>query len=236
LPSTCERNPCAERRRATRYHFASADRLRQTKKSFDALLQKCDLDDNARSAILSALSRKRYSETKLYLLSLLEDITELLSENYFDDQDPLLDLATKAILIRAWQHKNNFFEDGEPLENVTDIDFESLELHSPSEWDRYLRAMTPGYPTLLSDLISVEKVTISVLEYVWCLCAEDLSKGQKRELMNWYGFIAQKLTGAVLQLPDLTLAFEVGSDWIEQSYKIDIGQKQLRRIVIERRK
>lgn len=119
------------------------------------------------------------------------------------------------MLTKAWQHKQM-----QPLDNV---DFEHLNLSSTSEWDRYVRGLTPDIQTCLSNLIPIDKTTVTELEYIWCLASEDLNHRQKKALIDWYCSIAYALTGAAVKLPCLSLSLAVTAPWVSQA-QVDVRQ------------
>lgn len=186
-------------------------RVMRTRELFMELLAQSEIDPCAASAIQSALDQKKYSQKTL---ETLEEVTGMLLQNMLNGVAPRLDRLVKQTLHKAWQHKQTLTEGWQSLDHV---DFGQLNLASASQWDRYMRGLTPEIETCLSDLVSVDKKIVPALEYIWCLAGEDLNSDQKKELIDWYCAITENLTGAVLKLPCLSLTLAVSAPSVSQT-------------------
>jgi hypothetical protein len=184
----------------------SGDRLTGTRKLFLELVSQTGLDECTQEAIFSALERKRYSSNALYRMRVLEDITALVVEDRLNDTEARLAEPIKQVLSSAWRYKLVDHSESVLVSDIANFDFEFANLNSPSDWDRFIRSLTPDQPSLLSDLISVDDQKVSNLEFVWCLAAELLSDAARKELSDWYRATFWELTGEVLLMPCLSLA------------------------------
>ena len=151
----------------------SEDRVNATREALQALAAKCGLDSasSERIAELSAPRPERHwQETTAWLLTVALD--ELL-------QDDQLEASIKATLQRA---KANFSFD--------DLDFEQLCMNSRSQWDAYIRQLTPELPTSLSNWIAVAVLAEAKLDCV----LRELNAEQQQHLLARFRGIAKSIT------------------------------------------
>lgn len=170
------------------------------------LVNQHGLDECEQEAIFLALEKKRYSNDSLYRLRVLEDITALVVEDRLNDTERHLAEPIKQVLSRAWHYKLVDHSEAVLVGDIANFDFEFANLNSPSDWDRFIRSLTPDQPSMLSDLVSVDDKIVCNLEFVWCLAAELLSDTARKELADWYRAIFLELTGEVLPMKCLSLA------------------------------
>jgi hypothetical protein len=127
-------------------------------------------------------------------LQLLEDITELAVSGRLSELESQLDESIKDSLTEAAR-----------LPAPGDVDFTTLDLGSGSDWDKFIRSLSPDIPTFLSDLISVNHRTVSRLDYLWCRVSEDLTEERQERLLEWYRKAFFALSGRRLDLKSLRL-------------------------------
>lgn len=202
------------------YHLQSMEESTLTKSLFLDLMDFCKITELSKRIILDSLTRKIYTGAKYFLLQVLEDLTQLLVENYFDDSEYSLSPHIKSSLSSLWVRTERFSTGRVSLKDPRQINFESLSEESSSLWDQTVRQLVPDNPTFLVDDLTSNRPIISLLEYVWCLTCESLTEEQQSELTHWYCSTIEALTGTTIQLPTLSLTLsEFGPEWTEQLFK-----------------
>ena len=81
-----------------------------------------------------------------------------------------------------------------PKRGLRQVDFTST-----TDWDRYIRTLTPDLPTRFSDFAS-ELVSRDKVETLWHLIST-LDPHQKSLLIDWYRKVGLSITGAELSFP-----------------------------------
>ncbi|MCR5881399.1 hypothetical protein LRS03_00370 [Rhizobacter sp. J219] len=103
-----------------------------------------------------------------------------------------------AAVVRECIHKHSAFS--------SSIDFELAAKHSSSDWDGYLRSLTPDLPTYLSDFAS-EHIEMEGFSSLWAQLVTQLSPRDLGMLASWLGRQASVL------VPEATLEIQ---GWLEQ--------------------
>jgi hypothetical protein len=172
---------------ATQYYETSFSvaRVTESRAMLDVLLRRCDLEDAAGNRIKGLISREE-SGVDHGTRWLLVVMTDQLLEN---SMTAPLDAALTEALRKEWDR----------WQNLGEIDFKRYSLHPGSNWDKYLRNLTPDQPTMLADYVS-NIASESKFEVLWGLIAT-LTAKQRDELFCWYRATGQSLTGELLRLP-----------------------------------
>lgn len=85
--------------------------------------------------------------------------------------------------------------------DIDEIDFEEVCLSSDSQWDKYIRSVTPDLPTMLSDFVSAELVPKDRFAYFWEKVSLRVNPKQKDMLVQWYKESAYSLTEEEIAFP-----------------------------------
>jgi hypothetical protein len=163
------------------------ERVRKTRSAFDVLLKTCKVEEAAVNRI-SGLGSEAESPIDDGTRWLLVSMTEQLLDSSVTEGPPL-DNAVKDALKNEWKQWK------EPSE----IDFKTLCLTSTTNWDQYLKSITPDLPAMLADYV-VAIASQSKFEVLWGFINARLPAKQRHELLNWYRSVAQSLTGEPLRL------------------------------------
>jgi hypothetical protein len=168
-------------------------RINQTRSLFNTLLGKVKLGEGVTKRLNALVSAEEDPRLDDGLRWLLTHIT-----NLFLNESPLiqqhkLNPAIRERLQKACDESGLFDPDG--------VDFEELCLDSTSQWDEYIRSLTPDQPTVLSDYLETDLIRGDRFEIIWSLIHAELSPTQNEELMNWYRSAARSLTGGEVTFP-----------------------------------
>ena len=160
----------------------SVGRIEATGRAVQILARKCRFSPQACQRIDELCTpnvSRDDKQTIAWMFSTLLD--ELLGDQQLDE-------TTQAVLLRAQEHFA--------------FDFETLEqccAQSQTEWDAYIRQLTPDLPTTLSDFVSVGLVPEAQLDFV----LQQLDRIQRSVLLNHYRTAMLKTTGlSESELPD----------------------------------
>lgn len=174
------------------WHVSFAEeRLKETYCMFEALLQKCEADTltiDRINALIEGVGIPQMDEATGWLVL---TITEQLLGGSLTEGRPL-NATVRDAIENMWKMVNR--------PDFRDVDFARLSLDSRSNWDGYIRSITPDLPTRLSDYVS-GLATKNKFELFWGAINAHLSSGERRELLNWYRSAAEALTGEPLRLP-----------------------------------
>jgi hypothetical protein len=169
----------------------SNERLNETRRLLTAALRKCDVS-LATFRRISELADGQQSatvdeKTKWLVTSISEQILQ---------GCPGLDFQPSRAADQALQKVRHIVGPDKRL----DISFEELCLKSQSQWDIFIRGLTPDLPTKLSDFLA-SIATVSYFDQLWAAINSELLASEKHELLECYGAIALSLTGEPLQFP-----------------------------------
>lgn len=78
------------------------------------------------------------------------------------------------------------------------IQFHTRCLESITEWDKYLRSLTPDLPHMLSDYASSIAVSAK-FEIIWEYVHEHFTASERQQLLGWIHSAAQ-ISGAHIRL------------------------------------
>jgi hypothetical protein len=186
LPARLPRHSPAIHGRSRRLlpdHF-SEERTEQTRATMRLLVETCHLQGDARSIvddlIASKPQRQRFHTVAWLFMSVIKHLSA----------DALLDSQITDILRRS---ETEFC-------TQWDTDFKRLCLKSPSQWDVYIRSLTPELPATLSDFLSVSLLTSRQLAGILVT----LTHSQRSTLLSRFRSVAKSATG-----------IEVEGDWPE---------------------
>lgn len=186
-----------------------------TRNQFIKCLDSSLLNHYAIASVLQGLERKSYTSERL---KLVEDLTALLAEDYFDDSDLRLENVLKWKLLSYWNIRKDLYDEWGNL----DVDFTYCNLSSDSSWDQFVRSLTPKIPTALSDILSNSRIIVPEIEYVWCAAAEQLCEKELSTLLDWYRKCISKLSNQRLKLKTFSLSNNMNSI---QNFQLDFAPK-----------
>ena len=171
----------------------SNTRLNQTRSMFNALLGNVRLGEGAINRINLLTSAEADPRLDDGLRWLLTHITDLLL-----DESPLIKQHELNPAIK--QRLQNVCDQSGLFDSDT-VDFEELCLDSRSEWDEYVKNLTPELPTTLSDYLEAEILRGDRFEIIWTTIQTEVSPTEQQELMSWYRAVARSATGGEVTFP-----------------------------------
>jgi hypothetical protein len=168
----------------------SDERLQRTYFMLRELIQKCGLERQVTQRILALAGEQQTPHLQEGTEWLLISLTEQLLNNSLE-QGRELSPAIKEALAKPWNEGKG---------SGSEVNLEQLSLASESEWDNYIRALTPDLPTSLVDYFrSVEAEAKFWL--LWAVVDTKLTRDQKQELLLWYRRVGRSITGEEFVLP-----------------------------------
>jgi hypothetical protein len=163
----------------------SQQRVAQTVDSFSKGLRDNGLSTTAVAQILDLFTEKQTdveaAATMLWLLSALSD--QLISSNSTESR-PEVAAETLQVVQSMWQAS---------VRDATSEELERSALASQSEWDRYLRCLTPDLPTYLSDWAAQNLKNADRFQRFWAQLFWVTSATDRQILRDWYQAEARKL-------------------------------------------
>ena len=159
------------------------ERVKKTRSMLDALLNKCKQPQSAVDRISRLISGDESpidDGTRWLLVSMTEQLLD------GSVPAPALNAEIKEALRQVWIDSDS-------------IDFTELCLASRSNWDQYLRTITPDLPTTLADYVSAI-ANQSKFEILWGFVNAKLTPKARHELFSWYRSTGHALTGEALRL------------------------------------
>ena len=85
--------------------------------------------------------------------------------------------------------------------DIDNIDFAEVCLASKSQWDCYVRELTPTQPTYLADYLVGEVLAVKAFDLFWVNVKKQLRPEQLHDLIKWYGTTAKTIMGQDIDLP-----------------------------------
>jgi hypothetical protein len=171
----------------------SEERVEETSSMLQALLRKCGA---AKPTIdrINASSARKADDSRTKAEWLIVQMTTLLLANSPQVDSSQLNPSIREALAGARDTWNQ--------RDLDEVDFEELCLNSKSEWDQYIKGLTPDLPTMLSDYLN-EILEGDKFSRLWGFVNGSLDSRQKHELLAWYRTTAKSLTDRELALPEL---------------------------------
>ncbi len=166
----------------------SKERIEKTISMFQSMLEHSDIEKSTRERMNELISGKAESSLDTRTAWLLRSITQMIVTNSLGDRSPRLDPAIREILVNAWAKQANT------------IDFQGLCLGSKSQWDEYIRSLTPDLRTYLPDYVSAEIIGQNKFASLWSTIKNNLTPKQRTELLGVYRSAGQSLTGQELSV------------------------------------
>lgn len=120
-------------------------------------------------------------------------LTERLLTAASVQEDAQLDHAIRDILTRVYTKHD-----------VTRLDFENISQTSESQWDTYIRGLTPNQPTYIVDYLLTELIPFRAFDTVWADLRKELTEDQINELLDWYRTTAASFLGVNISSLDLS--------------------------------
>lgn len=173
----------------------SEERLRKTRSMLKDLLVRSGVKQQVADRIEGLIVSRGNPQIDDGAKWLVIEATRRLVANSADVDQSRLDPAIKRAMVQVLDQWDRL--------DLDQIDFERLGRDSNSQWDQYIRNMTPDLPTYLSDYLKAELFVGDKFAVLWHLIETSLNSKQKEELLNWYRTAAQSLTGGEVELPSL---------------------------------
>jgi len=162
------------------YHVDfSNERINRTREGIRSLIRSCGLSEaaaNRLEGIVAHKSGRDQLQKTAWLFRVLND--KLV-------QDEKLEKPIKIVLV----HSRRLFS------LAYDLDFEGMSLQSSTEWDKYIRSLTPELPTSLSDLVSTALLSTAELVHV----LKRLTTTQRQHLHSRFLALAKSETGVEME-------------------------------------
>jgi hypothetical protein len=168
----------------------SDERLQRTYSMLRELIQKCGLERQVTQRILALVGEPGTPHLDEGTEWLLISLTEQLLNNSLE-QGRELSPEIKEALAKEWNQGKG---------SGSEVNLEQLSLASESEWDNYMRGLTPDLPTSLVDYLRSVGVEAK-LELLWAVVDAKLTRDQKQELLLWYRRVGRSITGEELVFP-----------------------------------
>jgi hypothetical protein len=172
------------------YWFAefSEERFRDTASTLHKLIGTCLMGKDAVEEIQALVLEKSapFDENTRWLIMHL--IAELV-QNRLASEVPELNTCIQSVLMKAWSETN-----------LDPLHLKQHNLNSVSEWDRYIRSLTPDLPTFLSDFVAVELLGTRRFQVFWQSVCTNLESEQQKQLFGWYETAALVLDGIEIRL------------------------------------
>lgn len=164
-------------------------RTRETMTLLDSLLKKSNVD-------LPIIHESNKSCTEEHSTEewLLASITTELLSRLDDANPPDLDRETLNVIASAWD-VTSFELENDPLEEAC--------RDSSTSWDQYIRSLTPGLPTYLSDFYNVH-IACSRFQAAWRIIMHRLRTDQTNKLVRFYKSVAMDLAQQDIDLEFLS--------------------------------
>ena len=156
----------------------SNERLENTFSVLRKTLKRCGVEDSIVERI-TLLIDKCDQSGDTFSQALIAHITELLANN--DGALPPLESSLQRTVSEMWRQYG--YSDPEL--------FDQLCLESKSDWDRYIRSLTPDLPTMTSDFIMLDMVAPKKVKLLWTSIESVLPPDKRIKLLNWYDTIAK---------------------------------------------
>jgi DNA-directed RNA polymerase specialized sigma24 family protein len=153
----------------------SSERLEETRRLMLALANKCGLCGVVQEAISGLVANdpeRKQSSTNGWLFSVVADKLAT---------DRELDTATR-IVLQEMRSENS---------PGAEIRFERIGTESVTNWDKYIRSLTPEIPSTLANFVSVDLLTSAQLRRV----LTRLTPGQRAALLARFRSTAKAFTG-----------------------------------------
>jgi len=166
----------------------SDDRLENTRNMFTNLLRKSEASSSVISKISALASGSEIhsidSSTKWALLH----FTELIALDSSETEKISLAPETKAKITAVW-YKWEI------------VDCENSSTKPISEWDRYVRDLTPDLPSRLCEYLRQDLLGKMKFEFLWEFVHRSLTIAQRSELFECYRMLARSLEMEGITIP-----------------------------------
>jgi hypothetical protein len=177
---------------AEQYWLASfsIERIRETSARIERLLECSKVREPAARRITELAASRPMSVVDDKTAWLLLSITQMLCDNSIGEGAGSLAPSAREILVKAYSACQADPED-----------FEEENLGSETQWDLYIRRLTPDLPTRLSDYVSTCILKQSEFETVLNLVRAAVTPDQRESILNWYRAEGSALVGEGIDLP-----------------------------------
>lgn len=164
-----------------------SERVDRTRSALYEATQKYQADDGVLKRIQEVVLGNEVSPAERDESWLLSSLTEMLMSGQVDGSSATLSSNVVDRLKARWAS----------LEQVSPA-LRRRCLDSTSEWDIYVRSLTPGLPTFLADFAQ-EIVGTDRFRTFWAIAKADLMPAEREQLIAWYRATGSELTGQAVE-------------------------------------
>lgn len=163
----------------------SEERVSATVRSFAEGLERADISGAARLQILGLLANASCGSEDHTTLWLFGALTDQLVSATSTASLPKMTSSTFRVLRSLWVSRSDSDNDSAA--------FEQAALASETEWDRYLRNLTPDLPTFLPDWAGTALQQPDDFRRFWAQLFWVAPKEDRQSLREWFASEAKKL-------------------------------------------
>jgi hypothetical protein len=168
------------------YYFISfaQERTTETERQFAALLQRANIPQKMIDTFFQFVSLDPESSSARWMVTMTTSMLVTRHQSLpTDEAIPALDGAITGLLARWYEQQPKR------------IEFGPICLSSTTDWDNYIRNLTPELPACLADYAQVGLIDELSFGDLRNALAQ-LTPSQRRQLEEWYSVIIRKLTRA----------------------------------------
>lgn len=82
-------------------------------------------------------------------------------------------------------------------------DWRDICTRSQSNWDMFIKSLTPDLPCWLADFVTIELQSLDAFGMYWAEFTEAIGSTERNELVRWYERTAQELTAGKIDFSSL---------------------------------
>ena len=168
----------------------SPQRCEVTDSMFRTVLSSVGLEESTLQRINRLVGESSRVEFDILTKTTVIELTEKLLAGVSSDDVPELDMNVRERMIAVW----------DKWHQQQGIDFDEECLSSNSDWDIYLRSLTPDLPTWLSDYVFGVVEEQDKFNLLWDFINTGLTASERNKLLLWYESAARTLMHRALNL------------------------------------
>jgi hypothetical protein len=173
------------------WHVSFAkERLERTRSMFSDLLQSSGIEASLITKIVALeIGPDIHAASNGTRWALLH-FTEMIANNSAEAQNTILDPKIKAELITIWR-----------AWDALEVDCEDSSANPSSQWDKYVRGLTPDLPSKLCEYLRQDLLGKMRFEILWDFIHSRLTLAQRNQLFDCYRSLATSFGMNELNIP-----------------------------------